>query len=349
MSTPKKEIADRKRGVGGMADKEKLDDIILKKCIQDAYGLSKEEQLLKEMEEAGQSLDDAEFPGAGERMFKRIMEMEAAEKAANKAGLPSADEIAANAAIAASARTVSSVGNAANVEIAASAGVAAGAETAINAETVSSAGNAANAEVAASAGAAGNVETTGAKIVRFRRKKLIAVAALVAVLVGVLGVTAIGEKNYFFRDRMKPGYNVVFNNDNNKKDSSTLEQAYMQIEELGIPALRLGYLPTELVYESMDISGDNAIIIFDYRGNKIHFKQEEQGISASRNTKSDREEEITVYNKWLKKDIIIKYNILEEKVECGTEVAIKKNVYRMSGIMDKDEFKKVVENLYFLD
>lgn len=42
------------------------------------------------------------------------------------------------------------------------------------------------------------------KIRRFRKKKVFLVAALVAVFVGALGVTAVGEKNYFFREIVRP-------------------------------------------------------------------------------------------------------------------------------------------------
>ena len=56
------------------------------------------------------------------------------------------------------------------------------------------------------------------KIRRLGKKKVFLVAALVAVFVGALGVTAVGEKNYFFRERFKEGYNLILNNDDNKKD-----------------------------------------------------------------------------------------------------------------------------------
>ena len=53
------------------------------------------------------------------------------------------------------------------------------------------------------------------KIRRLGKKKVFLVAALVAVFVGALGVTAVGEKNYFFRGRSRDIGEYIFNNDKN--------------------------------------------------------------------------------------------------------------------------------------
>ena len=64
------------------------------------------------------------------------------------------------------------------------------------------------------------------KIRRFRKKKVFLVAALVAVFVGALGVTAVGEKNYFFREIVRPDRKKTIDNDKNKIDITELEDAY---------------------------------------------------------------------------------------------------------------------------
>ena len=68
-----------------MTEVEKRENEALKKCLKEAYGYS-DEQLRKEMEEAEQSLNDSDFPGAEERIYQKIMEREAAEKKAANTG-----------------------------------------------------------------------------------------------------------------------------------------------------------------------------------------------------------------------------------------------------------------------
>jgi len=185
-------------------------------------------------------------------------------------------------------------------------------------------------------------------VVRFGKKKIAATIVLVAVMVGALGVTAIGEKSYFFRQVVNPDQRKTIDNDTNKNDIGTLEQAYAQIEELGIPVLKLGYMPPELIFESIEISRDSAIIIFQCQGNKIHFYQESKDSSTSKDVYSDRKEENIVYNEWLKDDVVIKSNTLKNgQTECGVEVKLDKSVYRLEGVSNKEEFIKIAKNLFF--
>ena len=67
------------------------------------------------------------------------------------------------------------------------------------------------------------------KVVRFGKKKVFVVGILAAAFVGMLGVTAIGGKNYFFRDREK-SIGIAYNNDKNIVDTVELEEAYQEIK-----------------------------------------------------------------------------------------------------------------------
>ena len=60
------------------------------------------------------------------------------------------------------------------------------------------------------------------KIVRFGKKKVLATAALVAVIAGMLGGTAIGKKNYFFRKSGSVA-EISLDNDKNMLEDSKLE------------------------------------------------------------------------------------------------------------------------------
>ena len=109
------------------------------------------------------------------------------------------------------------------------------------------------------------------KIRRLGKKKVFLVAALVAVFVGALGVTAVGEKNYFFRGWKGNVDDLIFNNDRNKIDVSKLEEAYkMADKEVDIAILKLQYIPQDLQLDTLEISNNRVIFQFDYNGNKVY-------------------------------------------------------------------------------
>lgn len=259
-----------------MAEIERREDAALKKCLKEAYGYS-DEQLLKEMEEAEQSLSDSDFPGAEERIYQKIMEREAAEK---KAANSNASE--------------------------------------------------------------------GKKVVRFGRKKIFLVAILAAAFVGLLGVTVVGEKSYFLKmDEKEKG--LVFDNDRSIKEIGSLEQAYKEIEkELNIEILKLRYMPEKMEVDEVVIRKNRADINFDYNGNNIHFVQVSKTKETSIGINSDRQEGRTIWNDWIKKEIIYKENMLEDgQVECEGYVAVDEAAYHISGIIEPEEFVKIIENLTF--
>lgn len=183
------------------------------------------------------------------------------------------------------------------------------------------------------------------KIRRLGKKKVFLVAALVAVFVGALGVTAVGEKNYFFRGRSRDINDLVFNNDKNKTDISRLEEAYEEVSEnLNITVLKLGYIPYDLRLENLVVSQDWAIFQFDYKGDKIYFIQGERNDSASSATKSDRQQDTEIVeNEWMNQEVVIKENQLDNgEVEYEAKFSYQGAYYLINGKMDKNEFVVVL-------
>ena len=188
------------------------------------------------------------------------------------------------------------------------------------------------------------------KVVRFKKKNIFLAAAVASILALALGSTAIGEKNYFLRrvgDDIN--YHVAVDNSNNKISPSKIEEAYSQIQqELGIDVLILNYIPSEMIYDDLAIADGKALISFEYNGNKIYLVQEKKDSDVSIDMESDRKEEIEdkVYNSWLKQELIIYQNKLENgEIEYYTEIFENKAQYRFMGIMKIEEFKKIVEFL----
>lgn len=259
-----------------MTEVEKRENETLKKCLKQAYGYS-DEQLRKEMEEAEQSLNDSDFPGAEERLYQKIMEREAREKKASATGT-----------------------------------------------------------------------SDRKKVVRPGKKRIFLVAILAAAFVGLLGLTAVGEKSYFFRMR-ETNKGIIFNNGDNLQQTSSLEHAYEDIEDaLDIQMLKMGYIPSIMEIEEVLIDADRAEICFDYKGNSIYYIQIKKYNETSVGFNSGRKEKKYIWNDWLKEEIAYRESKLTDgQVEYEAQIVIEEVLYLLYGKMELKEFENVVKNLNF--
>ena len=184
---------------------------------------------------------------------------------------------------------------------------------------------------------------------RFRKKKVLATAALVAVIAGMLGGTAIGRKSYFFRHSEKISNTIVVDNDNNKAEVSKLENAYADIADKYEDAtLKLKYYPQNMHYESHQIYKDEAQINFIYGDKTFTVYMIKNDESTSVNFESDRKNKKTIFNKWLNKDIVYSENVLEDKkTEYEATIVVNHVVYYIIGTMPESEFEKILKNLIY--
>lgn len=274
-----------------MADTEKNEDQKISRCLQEAFGYT-DEQLLKQLDQANETLKDVTFDGAEDRIMKKIMARKAELEKETSAPEPETER---------------------NI-------------TLVKAEPE---------------------ERKDKKIVRFGKKKVLATVALVAVIAGMLGGTAVGKKNYFFR---KSEYNseILLDNDKNNLNDSQWEEIYDSIkDQQDMPLLRLGYWPENMNFAGYDIYKDGIEIRFSYKNKIIYFIQRKKEINSSTGTKSDREIKKSVVNKWLNKNIEYYVNDLENGLqECGSIIIINNYYYYMQGCMPEDQFKEILEYLY---
>lgn len=193
------------------------------------------------------------------------------------------------------------------------------------------------------------------KKIKRRFKPIFKVALVAGVVVMVLLATTItaGAKKYFvYRKTVRPSIrnDVVLDNAQNSKDKGRLEEAYEEIEEkIGINAIRLVYMPSNLIYSKTTISGETATMLFEYGDNSFNVIQKTKDSENSATVVSDRilREKENVYNKWLNKDIEIqKFITKDEEYEFSAEVLIGNSYYYLAGIMEKEEFIKIVQSLY---
>ena len=198
-------------------------------------------------------------------------------------------------------------------------------------------------------------ETESRRGKRRRLKPMLKVALVAAVVVGVMMATTltVGAKKYFtYRKTVKPSIRnaVVLNNDKNKEDYGRLEEAYTEIEQtLGIAAIRLEYMPQNLIYTNTVITGDTATMLFKCGDNYFNVVQQIRSVENSSGITSDRNNSNgnTVYNNWLNKTIEIQTSSVDnQKIEYSAEVIFEDSYYYLSGVIDKDDFVNIVKNLY---
>ena len=192
-----------------MADTENREDQKISECLREAFGYS-DDQLLKQLDQANETFKDVNFTGAEDRLMKRFLARKAELEKENASQTP----------------TLVPQNESANIQLAE--------ELPKKTVTVIS--------------EAEEKKKNEKKVIRFGKKKVLATAALVAVIAGMLGGTAIGKKSYFLKIRRNEA-TISLDNDKNTPSNSKLEQAYEALEsELGLPVLKLGYIPKELQF-----------------------------------------------------------------------------------------------------
>lgn len=293
-----------------MADTENREDQKISECLREAFGYS-DDQLLKQLDQANETFKDVNFTGAEDRLMKRFL--------ARKAELE--EETASQTP------TLVPQNESANIQIAE--------ELPRKTVTVIS--------------EAEEKKKNEKRVIRFGKKKVLATAALVAVIAGMLGGTAIGKRSHFFRHSEKISNTIVVDNDNNKAEDSKLENAYTDIaDKFEDATLKLKYYPQNMHYESHQIYKDEAQINFIYGDKTFTVYMIKNDESTSVNFESDRKNKKIIFNKWLNKDIVYAENVLEDqKTEYEAMIIVNNVVYYIIGTMPESEFEEILKNLIY--
>ena len=294
-----------------MADMENQEDQKISECLQEAFGYS-DEQLLKQLDQANETFKDVNFTGAEDRLMKRFLARKAELEKETASQTP----------------TLVPQNESANIQIAEE----------LPKKTVSVISE------------AEEKKKNEKKVIRFGKKKVLATAALVAVIAGMLGGTAIGKKSYFFRLLKNSEPAIYMDNDKNKEENSHLEEAYNKIKsDMNIPLLRLNYRPTNMSFEGYTVYNNNEVeLTFLYEENIIRLLQIQNKKSTSANMISDRQQKNTIYNKWLKKNIEYSSNTVEDgSTEYEAVLLENGGAYYLFGNMPKLEFEKILKNIIF--
>ena len=303
-----------------MADMENQEDQKISECLQEAFGYS-DEQLLKQLDHVNENFKDVSFAGAEERLMKRFMERQAEMEKKDAEAAPETMKPDAQA----------------------------GAIPEITAEAEDCAPGEESKTEPLEPEKKQDEKQNKKKIVRFGKKKALATAALVAVIAWMLGGTAIGKKNYFFRksEAIMPGF--VLDNARNKVQSSKVEAVYQEIEKvMDVKPLKLGYYPSSLEFVDAEVTADKAKLRFLYNGQIIIFIQEKKLKDTSMVLESDRQNKYEIYNEWIRQNIEYSGNILRDNLEeLEMLITIDNIYYYFSGMMPREEYEKVLKNMNF--
>ena len=200
-----------------------------------------------------------------------------------------------------------------------------------------------------------------AKVVYRKKKKSYAIIAVAAVFILVFGsvMTGVGSKSYWKvwwdRDVGDEKASVINVDDMNSQKTEDLDEVhiYKKIRsELGILPVRLVYSPEGMEIEKYELNTDlqKAMLLYKYKEQTVKYTM------YMNNADSSFEEKET--DKLTDEFLIISDNGVEIKVKEYEEKDKKVKryeaefeyagaQYEIKGVVEKEEFEKILKNLYF--
>lgn len=201
------------------------------------------------------------------------------------------------------------------------------------------------------------------KAVHRGRKKRRLFLALAAVLILVCGsvITGTGSKSYWkvLWDRIAGDENLSYIDVENMDSQETEDLDEVQVfnlirKEMGISSVRFRYMPEEMVlinYE-LDLNRKRAILFYDYNGQIIQYSMYMNNSDSSfGQTEIDTltdEYQIVIEN-----EPSVNVNVKEYIVDSNksnryvAEFEYMDAQYQLMGSMEKEEFDKIIKNLFF--
>lgn len=178
-------------------------------------------------------------------------------------------------------------------------------------------------------------------------------AALVAILVLGVGMVGSGKKVYLpvvsQREDGDESTTVVDNNEGNVDRQYNEEEVCQEIEDtLGVLPIRFGYRPKELILQEYWIKEDQDVIMRYVCGIKqIHVYISKDYDESSITFKMDGELKDTVQLEAMSMNVpIYEYEDSNDNVYIQASFEYLNTYYSISGMLDEEEFKKILENIY---
>lgn len=199
------------------------------------------------------------------------------------------------------------------------------------------------------------------KVVRKKKKSKLVIGALAAVLILVCGsvMTSVGSKSYWKvlweRESGDENYNLINVEDMETKESEDIDEIeiYKEIAKvMGDYLVRMEYKPKDMVLKRYIIDKDQrmTVLFYQYGEEVIKYYMYTNSTDSSFGEKTidqllDEYEFQNGKHSILVKQYEIK-NSDEEKYIA--EFEYKDIHYQIKGSMEKEEFEKILENLFFM-
>lgn len=202
------------------------------------------------------------------------------------------------------------------------------------------------------------------KVVRHRKKRRYVVFALAAVIVLVCGsvMTGVGSKSYWkvLWDKVTGEENLSFieveEMDAQRPEDEDIDEVYLfrRIrDELGIVTVRFGYMPNNMYLANYEIEKEQnrAVLYYEYTNQMIRYSMYMNNTDSSF-SQIDTDNFVSSYTINVNDNISVSirnYDI--ENVEMDRYIAEFEYMdaqYQIMGIIQKEEFDKIIENLIFL-
>lgn len=188
---------------------------------------------------------------------------------------------------------------------------------------------------------------------RIRLRVAIA-AALVAILALGVGMVGSGKKVYLpvvsQREDGDESTTKVNNSDSAVASSYDEEEVCQEIEnQLGVLPVRFGYQPQGMVLQEYWINEDatEAIVKYACGEKKLHIYISKDYNDSSINFKVDGESKDVVNMSAMRMEIpVYQYEDSEKNQYYQVSFEYLNTYYSLSGLMDKEEFKQILENIW---
>ena len=201
------------------------------------------------------------------------------------------------------------------------------------------------------------------KAVHRSKKKRRLFLALAAVLILVCGsvITGTGSKSYWkvLWDRVAGdedlSYVDVENMDSQETEDLNEVQVFNEIrKEIGISPVRFGYMPKNLFFTGYELDKDQsrAVIFYRYNDQIMQYSMYMNNKDSSYG-RTELDQLVDEYQIEMNNKIIIdvkEYSVVNrENNRYLAEFEYKDAQYQLTGLMEKEEFDKIIKNLIFYD
>ena len=193
---------------------------------------------------------------------------------------------------------------------------------------------------------------------RKKRRILLAVAAVLILICGSV-ITGTGSKSYLkvLMERMRGNENLtnIDVEDMDSKSTKDLDEVYIFNKirtETGISPVHFGYMPKKMYLKEYEINSEQgrAVLLYDYNGQTIRYTMYMNDADSSHG-RTDTDKLINEYTIEVENGVqvtIEEYEVVnKENRRFVAEFEYQNAQYQLMGLMEKDEFEKIINNFAF--